>query len=80
MNIRDAQKLSDSIVAIIKEEKESQTVSNYRLADMCNLSEAYLSYIFSYKRRPTLYTLIMITSALNIKLSEIIKKIEKHNF
>lgn len=53
MNIRDAQKLSDDIVAIIKEEKARQKISNYRLADMCNLSEAYLSYIFSYKRRPT---------------------------
>lgn len=80
MNIRDAQKLSDDIVAIIKEEKARQKISNYRLADMCNLSEAYLSYIFSYKRRPTLYTLIMIASALNIKLSDIIKKVEQYNF
>ena len=50
MNIRDAQKLSDDIVARIKEEKESRNISNYRLAEMCNLSEAYLSYVFNCKR------------------------------
>ena len=47
-------------------------MSNYILSQKTMLSEASLSYIFRHQRRPTLYTLIMITDALGMSLADII--------
>lgn len=71
-----AQNLSDKVVALLKEEKERQGVSNYALAKKCKLSEASLSYIFSCQRRPTLYTLLILTDALDLKLSQIFNQLD----
>lgn len=77
MNIRDAQNLSDKIVKILFQENEKGNLSNYELSKRTNLSEAALSYIKNYQRKPTLYVLLMIASASGLKLSEIIARVEK---
>ena len=74
MKIRDAQIYSDLVVDIIREKQKNLGVSNYVLAQKTNLSEASLSYIYHHQRRPTLYTLIMITNALNLSLADILRQ------
>ena len=76
MKIREAQIFSDKVVDLIKIEQQKMNITNYVLAQKSQLSEASLSYIFNHHRRPTLYTLIMITSALGISLSEIVSRAE----
>ena len=72
MKIRDAQTFSDLVIDLIKDEQLKLGISNYALSQKTNLSEASLSYIFRHQRRPTLYTLVMITKALGISLAEMI--------
>jgi len=78
MKVREAQIFSDNVVAIIKQEQIKKGISNYALAELSGLSEASLSYIFHNQRRPTLYTLMMITEALGLSLSEIIANAERN--
>jgi len=76
MKIRDAQIFSDKVIDIIKVKQQELGLSNYALAQKANLSEALLSYIFHHHRRPTLYTLVMITGAMDISLSDVIRQVE----
>ena len=76
MKIREAQIFSDRVIALIKAEQEKKGISNYALAQMSQLSETSISYIFRNQRRPTLYTLKMITDALGLSLTEIIERAE----
>lgn len=76
MKIRDAQIFSDGVVDAIRAEQQKIGMSNYALAQKANISEAALSYIFRHQRRPTLYTLVMLTNALERSLAEIINKVE----
>lgn len=76
MKIRDAQIFSDNVIDAIKAEQQKIGMSNYALAQKANLSEAALSYIFRHQRRPTLYTLVMMTNALKLSLADIIIQVE----
>lgn len=76
MKIREAQTFSDAVVDQIKAEQLKQGLSNYALAKKTGITEASLSYIFRHHRHPTLYTLKMITAALQISLADIIQQIE----
>lgn len=74
MKIREAQKYSDLVVDILFEEKSKQNISNYKISQDCGISEASLSYIEHHHRRPTLYTLKLISDTINVDLSECLKK------
>lgn len=76
MKIREAHLFSDKVVTLIKEEQQNKGISNYTLARLSGISETSLSYIFRHQRRPTLYTLKMITEALGLPLSEIVYRAE----
>ena len=78
MKIRDAIELSRQVVGLINEVKEQKNITNYRLAQLSGLSEAYLSYLFKGERQPTLASLFRITEALEINLADIITKVEKN--
>ena len=76
MKIRDAHKFSDRVVDILREERIKQGVSQYQIALHCDISKSALSYIEKHERRPTLDTLAIIASYLNIKLSDLIRLAE----
>ena len=76
MKIREAQNFSDMIVDLLFQEAQKNRVSNYQIAKNCGISEASLSYIKRHKTRPTLYTIKLISDAINVKLSECIKSAE----
>ena len=57
---------------------KSEAVSWYRLAMLSGVSEGSLTKIKQGKASPTLYSLERISKALNVPLSEIIKRSESH--
>jgi transcriptional regulator with XRE-family HTH domain len=76
MNKRHAQKISDAIIANLRDRRIDAGVSQYRLAQDTGMSKSSISYIENLKQRPTLYTAIMIANCLGVRLSDIIRQIE----
>lgn len=74
MKIDDANKISDNVVALLKAERIRQGMSQYKLAKECGLSKTSVAYIERNENKPTLSTLIRIANALDIDLSEYLKK------
>lgn len=77
MEILKAQKLCNRLIDLIKEDMNKKHITNYALAQKSGISEAHLSYIFNHKKQPSFYILLMISSALDTKLSDFIKTLEK---
>ena len=77
MEILKAQKLCNRLIDLIKEDMNKKHITNYALAQKSGISEAHLSYIFNHKKQPSFYILLMISTALDAKLSDFIKTLEK---
>ena len=77
MEILEAQKLCNHLVDLIKDDMNKKHVSNYMLAQKSGISEAHLSYIFNHKKQPSFYILLMISKALDTKLSYFMEQLEK---
>ncbi|MBR3662289.1 MAG: helix-turn-helix transcriptional regulator [Alphaproteobacteria bacterium] len=77
MEILEAQKLCNHLVDLIKDDMNQKHVSNYMLAQKSGISEAHLSYIFNHKKQPSFYILLMISKALDTKLSYFMERLEK---
>ena len=60
------------VVAALKDRRQSLSISLYRLAELTNLSREALRLIENGDRNPTLHSLILIASALDTDLGEII--------
>lgn len=74
MKIREAQTFSDAVVDILKRERIKKGISQYKIAQACEISKSALSYIEKHERRPTLQTLAIIADYLDADLSAIIKE------
>ena len=77
MNKRDAQYISDRIVAVLKEERIKKGISQYKLAKDTGMSKSSILYIENGKQHPTLYTIILISKYLNVEIGSIISSIEE---
>lgn len=77
MNKRDAQNISDRIVAVLKEERIKKGISQYKLAKDTGMSKSSILYIENGKQHPTLYTIILISKYLNVEIGSIISSIEE---
>ena len=77
MEILEAQKLCNHLIDLIKDDMNQKHVSNYMLAQKSGISEAHLSYIFNHKKQPSFYILLMISEALDTKLSYFMERLEK---
>ena len=75
MNKRDAQNISDKIVAVLKEER-IKGISQYKLAKDTGMSKSSILYIENGKQHPTLYTIILISKYLNVEIGSIISSID----
>ena len=76
LNKRDAQNISDKIVAILKEERIKKGISQYKLAKDTGMSKSSILYIENGKQHPTLYTIILISKYLDVEIGRIISSIE----
>ncbi|MCI5543880.1 MAG: helix-turn-helix transcriptional regulator [Azospirillum sp.] len=61
------------MVALLKQERQRQGISCYKLAKGCGLSKTSIAYIEKNENKPTLRTLVMIADYLNVDLSEYLK-------
>ena len=75
MKIDIAGNISDKVVEVLASERKRQNMSCYKLAKICGLSKTSIGLIERFENKPTLRTLIMISSALKANLGEIIQNI-----
>ena len=73
MKIREAQIFSDMVVDALFEYKSKHGISNYKVSQLCGISETALNYIQHHNRRPTLYTLKLVADAVDVDLCDCIK-------
>ncbi|MBR3501839.1 MAG: helix-turn-helix transcriptional regulator [Alphaproteobacteria bacterium] len=79
MNKREAQKISNQIIAVLREERIKKGISQYKLAKDIGMSKSSILYIENQTQHPTLYTALLIANYLNVDISEIIKEINFKN-
>ena len=70
-------KLSKETGKIISHLRNEKGLSQEELADLAQIHRTYVSQIERGLKYPTIYVLIQIASALDVKLSEIIIELEK---
>ena len=75
--VKKSQLIAANVARILKEERERQGVSMTRLAVKCGLSQQMISFVERQLRNPTLDTLLRITGALDLSLSEVIRRAEQ---
>lgn len=73
MNKRDAQKLSDKIVAVLRQERIKKGISQYKMAKDIGMNKSSILYIENLTQRPSRYTVLLIANYLNVDISQIIK-------
>ncbi len=77
MNKRDAQEISNKVVAVLKEERIKLGITQYKLAKDIGMSKSSILYIENFTQHPTLYTVILIANYLNIDMKYLMSKISK---
>ena len=77
MNKRDAQKISNQIIAVLREERIKKGITQYKLAKDIGMSKSSILYIENFTQHPSLYTVLLIANYLSVDISEIIKQINK---
>jgi DNA-binding XRE family transcriptional regulator len=65
------------IIALLREERNSQGLSQETLAKMSGLSRTGIRHIESGKFKPTLYSLLKVSEALGLDLFRLIQKAQK---
>ncbi len=76
-NTKNAQIIINILAKILKEEREKQNKSQRILADEFEIQKSLISRLENSKNEPKIISLWTICEALNIKLSDLIKKLEK---
>lgn len=77
VNERQLQKLCSEIVRLLKAERERQGLAMLTVAERAGLSQQMVSYVEREIRRPTLETVLRITSALEVDLEDLIIQARK---
>jgi transcriptional regulator with XRE-family HTH domain len=71
---KNQQIISAEVVRLLRQERQNQNLSVYRLAKDSGLSQQMIHYVEQGVRNPTLDTLLHIASALNVDLSKLINR------
>ena len=71
--------ISNSVVALLREERQRAGLSMNAVAERSGLSQQMVSYVERGMRKPTLDTLLRIAKALDVRLSEVIAAAELTN-
>ena len=65
------------VVRILHDERERKKISMIRLAEQSGLSQSMISLVERDLRNPTLDTLLRVTDALEIELSDVLVKAKR---
>ena len=74
MKKRQAQEISDKIVAVLREKRLAQGITQYKMAKDTGMSKSSILYIENCTQRPTLYTILLLADYLNVDFSQIVKE------
>lgn len=77
MNREDAEKLSRKTVQILMQKRISLGVSKLEISKITGISRTAITLIENGKNSPTLRSLFMLSSALNVDLEDILKEAKK---
>ncbi len=77
MNREDAEILSQKIVQILKQKRIDSGVSKLEISKITGISRTAITLIENGKNSPTLRSLFMLSSALNVDLEDILKEAKK---
>ena len=77
MSANPYEKILDRIVSEIIKERKKRDISHEKLAKMSGISRSAISFIENRKSTPTIITCMKICDALEIRLSEILQKVDK---
>lgn len=72
----DAVDFTTSLVGLFIKRRKELNLSHLKLAEKCGLTRMAISHIEAGKRNPTIATCYKIANALDLKLSDAIKKVE----
>ena len=61
----------------LKELREEQELSIYRLSKLTGLSERSIGFIEKGERTPTIESVIRLSMALGVKLADVIREVEE---
>ena len=74
----DSEKMiSISICRALKTEREKQKISQQRLAQMADISRTGLRHIESLEICPTLFSLLKVSQALGLELSDLLRNLDR---
>ena len=71
------QTISERFGQVVKSVRERQGMSQEKLAELAEIDRTYVSMIERGKKHPTLKVASRIADALNMRLSEIIRRAER---
>jgi transcriptional regulator with XRE-family HTH domain len=71
------QVIVDSVIARLVEARVNKQISQNRLAELTGLSRSGIRHLEAGETNPTLYTLLKIATALNVKLGRLIGSISR---
>lgn len=69
--------MCSQVAYLLRIERERQTISMTRLAEMSGLSQGMISLVEHEQRNPSLETLLRICHALKIELSTVLARAER---
>lgn len=71
------QAVTAEVSAILRKERERQNLSMSQVAERAGLSQQMVSYMEREMRNPTLESLLRVTAALKVNLSDVISAAER---
>ncbi len=76
MKKRQAQEISDQIVAVLRAKRIERAITQYKMAKDTGMSKSSILYIENFKQRPSLYTVVMLADYLGVDLGQVIQKMK----
>lgn len=77
MKRNEAEIITQKVVAILEKERIRRNVPKLQISKETGLSRTALTLVENNKNSPTLRTLLMVASAINIDLKEVIAQAEQ---
>ena len=77
MKKRQAQEISDKIVALLREERIKKGITQYKMAKETGMSKSSILYIENCTQRPTLYTTLLLADYLDLDFSKVVQEASK---
>jgi len=72
MRDKQAEKVTSQLIDELTRIRKEKRISHERLAEMSGLNRSTISLVENKRRNPTLLTVLKISRALDVKLSELI--------